>query len=45
MNPITFWLSLLHAQRVAMYTPYVDRNSFLQWREHGIAGVPNISGV
>lgn len=39
------WLDLLHAQRVAFYMTLIDSTTFMSWREQGIAGVPNITGV
>jgi hypothetical protein len=41
---LTFWLDLLHAQRVAFYMSLIDETTFMSWKEPGIAGVPNIPG-
>jgi hypothetical protein len=39
------WFFATPAQRVEYYLTQVDAQSFMAWRDHGIAGVANIAGV
>lgn len=39
-----YWRDYWYALGVAFYMTQCDSTTFMQWREHGIAGVPNIPG-
>jgi hypothetical protein len=41
---MNYWRDFWWSMQVAFYMQCIDSTTFMNWREQGIAGVPNIAG-